>query len=164
MTSTPEGDPADDASADAAVQPQTVLLGYWLYLASAALSIVSLIVAIATREVLRRSVQAALAAEHRQLSAADLNSTLTLVTVINVVFAVVWVFLFVFFARRMRSGAGWARTVLVIVTIVSFVNSGSGYGAGAAQVVVAIAATVLILLPRSTAYFAAVKASRARAS
>jgi hypothetical protein len=150
------GEPDDLLSA-----PRTVILGYRLYLAAAGLSVVSFVVSLATRSILRAEIVQELSKEHKHVSDAALTSTLNLVTIINLVFAAIWVVAFVLLARYLRRGAGWARVVLVIVTLLSFVNFASGYGAGAAQIAVALVASVLVLLPRSTSYFAAVKSARA---
>jgi hypothetical protein len=156
MTASPSGDSTDDAL----VAPRFVNLSYLLYLAAAALSIVSLIIALATAPILRQNVLSELAKQHRHVSESNLNATFTAVTAINVLFAIVWVVLFVLFARKMRKGASWARNVLVIVTLLSFINYGSGYGAGVAQVLAAIVASVLLFFPKSSAYFAAVKQAK----
>lgn len=150
------GEPDDLLSA-----PRTVIRGYWLYLAAAGLSVVSLLVSLATRSILRAEIVQELSKEHKHVSDAALTSTLNLVTIIDVVFAAIWVIVFVLLARHLRRGASWARIVLVIVTLLSFVNFGSGYGAGAAQILVALVASVLVLLPRSTSYFVAIKSARA---
>jgi hypothetical protein len=68
---------------------------------------------------------------------------------------------FVLFAIFMRRGANWARIVLTVVTALSLLNLLASFGIGALQVIVAVVATVLIWLKPASAYFAAVRASKA---
>jgi hypothetical protein len=145
------------------VEPRFVTLAYQLYLAAAALSVVSLVVAITTTSSYRASIASELAREKQHISSGQLDAIITATTVINVIFAIIWVFAFVFFARKMRRGANWARITLTVVTFLSFINFGSGYWAGAAQFAAALAAVILMWLPRSNRYFKAIKAERPNA-
>lgn len=141
--------------------PRPVVIGFWLYIAAAALSVVSLIIGLVSIGGSKATLRQQLAAQGQQVSDGGVNALIGLAIAVMIVFAVVWVVLFVLFAFFMKKGANWARIVLTIVTILSLLNIASGYGVGAVQVIVAIVATIMIWLRPASSYFNAVKARKA---
>jgi len=137
-----------------------VNIAFWLYIVGAALSLIALIVSLATVGSLKDDVQKQLANQGQQISDATLNATVGVSVTLAVVFGILYIAAYVLFAFFMRRGANWARIVLLIVTVLSLFGILGGYGLGAARVVVGVIATVLIFLKPANEYFAAVKASK----
>lgn len=86
--------------------------------------------------------------------------------IIAVVVAVVVFLLYLLFALKMRAGRNWARIVLTVLTALSIVSSFSG-NLGAARnwstwvsIILPVLAIILMFLPQSSAYFAAVRTAR----
>ncbi len=155
--------PANDENASATAKldpPRLVRTAFWLYLACAALSIVSLIVTLSTVSVFTSALRHQLNVQHQQVTDGQLNAVVGLTLVIDAIFAVVWIVVFALFARYLARGARWARIVLTIASIWSIINFGQGYGAGVVQVFAALTAAVLMWLPPSSAFFASVHGVR----
>lgn len=152
--------PATPTSGVSTVPPRPVVTAFWLYIAAAALSVISLIVALTTNGNVKASLQHQLAANGQQMSNSTIDALIGVGIAVSIVFAVIWIVLFVLFAFFMKRGANWARIVLTVITALSFANLGSGYGAGLVQVIVAIIATILIWLRPAGEYFRAIKARK----
>lgn len=144
--------------------PTPVNVAFWLFVASALLSVIGGIITLATiggtRDSLLESLQnqgSVDASQAQQVvdAAIGLGITWAIVTLIF------WAVVFVLFAFFMRRGANWARIVLTVLTALSLLNIIAGFGLGALQVVASIVAVVLMWLRPSTEYFNAVKASKA---
>lgn len=146
-----------DAPASRVSVPGQVTTAFWLYIAAAALNIVSFIISMTTIGSTRDALQRQLEASGQPISGDTLDAFITGGIVLSAVFAIIWVGVFVLFAFFMKRGANWARWVLSIITLFSLLNILSGYGVGAIQALVAIVATVLIWLHPSSEYFHAVK-------
>ena len=144
--------------------PSQVNLAFWLYIAAAALSVISGIVTIVVVANSRAAALRALSSGNTNLhgitaqQAAD--ASIAIGTVLAIITLLFWAITFTVFALMMRRGRGWARIVLTVLTVLSLLNIPWGYGAGALQVIAAIVATVLIWLRPASEYFAAVRASR----
>jgi phosphoglycerol transferase MdoB-like AlkP superfamily enzyme len=136
------------------------MTAFWLYVAAAALSLVSLIVSLVTFGGTRDVVARQLANEGVEVSDSAINALLGVTIAISILFAVIWIAAFVLFAVFMKRGANWARIVLTVITVLSLVNILSGFGLGALQVVASVIATILIWLRPASEYFAAVKARK----
>jgi hypothetical protein len=80
---------------------------------------------------------------------------------LSIITLIFWAIVFVLFAFFMRRGANWARIVLTILTVVSLLNILPGFPFGLIQVIASIVAVILIWLRPSSAWFAAIKASKA---
>lgn len=144
--------------------PTPVNVAFWLFVASAVLSVIGGIITLATiggtRESLLNSIETQGSVDQSQAqqvvdAAIGLGITWAIVTLIF------WAVVFVLFAFFMRRGANWARIVLTVLTALSLLNIIAGFGLGALQVVASIVAVVLMWLRPSTEYFNAVKASKA---
>ncbi|MCZ2402219.1 hypothetical protein IV498_03245 [Paenarthrobacter sp. Z7-10] len=141
--------------------PRQVVVAFWLYIAAAALSVVSLIIGLGAIGGSKPALRQQLSNQGQQVSEDTLNAFIAAGIAVSIIFAVVWVVLFVLFAFFMKKGANWARIVLTIITVLSLLNIASGYGVGAVQVIAAVIATVLIWLRPAGSYFSAVKARKA---
>ncbi|WP_233265574.1 hypothetical protein [Leifsonia sp. AG29] len=159
----PSSAPAPAPVAPAA-PPRTVNIAFWLYIASAVLSVISGILTIILISS-QRDQQLRVLQDQGNLQGANPNTlvdaiqaTVITLSIVTLIFWAVTFVLFAFFARR---GAGWARIVLTVLTVLSLLNLLAGYGVGALQVIASIVAIVLLWLRPSSEYFAAVKASKA---
>lgn len=143
--------------------PTLVRIAFWLYLVAALLSVVGLILAVATQAHSRAQVESSLAAHGQHISAGTVDAIVGLAVVVAIVFGLIFAAAYVIFALFLRRGANWARIVLTIVTVLSFLSLGSAYGIGAGRVLVSVVATVLLFLGPAGAFFREVKARKAAA-
>jgi hypothetical protein len=154
---------AGGSASPVAVAPRQVAIAFWLYMAAAALSLVSLAVALLASGAARDSVARELAKNNVKVSDSAINAVWGVTIGLSILFAVVWIAVFVLFAFFMKRGANWARIVLTVFTVLSLVNILSGFGLGALQVAASVIATILIWLRPASDYFAAVKARKSGA-
>ncbi|MFE4950054.1 hypothetical protein ACFQ9V_08085 [Leifsonia sp. NPDC056665] len=145
--------------------PTTVNTAFWLYIASAVLSVIGGIVTIATastgRAAIIRQLQSSNVNLHGQNIDTLANAAVGVAIGLSVVTLIFWAIVFVLFAFFMRRGANWARIVLTVLTAVSLLNIRPGFPFGLIQVIASIVAVILIWLRPSSAWFAAIKASKA---
>lgn len=155
--------PASSASASPApsfpapVPPQTVTIGFWLYIVAAVLSLIGLIITLTTAGDSKVAIRRSLAAHGQTVSETTLNAALAVGIAVGVIVGLIFLAAYVLFAILMRRGANWARIILFVLTVLSLTGILGSYGIGAARVVVAIIATVLVFLGPSNQYFKAAK-------
>ncbi len=137
--------------------PPQVNAAFWLYIAGAALSLVALIISLATVG----SLKSTLMQQQSGLSDSAANAAIGISVTLAVVFGILYIAAYVLFAVFMRRGANWARIVLLIVTVLSLFGVLGGYGVGAARVIVGVIATILIFLKPANEYFRSGRAGRA---
>ncbi|WP_314149708.1 hypothetical protein, partial [uncultured Leifsonia sp.] len=156
--------PAAPVAAPTAV-PNTVNIAFWLYIASAVLSVVSGIVTVVSAGAGRQS-----ALDQLQRNGTDLNgqnaqqvvdAIIGFAVTWSIITLIFWAIVFVLFAFFLRRGANWARIVLTVLTALSLLNIIPGFPFGLLQVLASIVALVLIWLRPSSEWFAAIKASKA---
>ncbi|MCU1584990.1 MAG: hypothetical protein JWM49_1546 [Microbacteriaceae bacterium] len=161
----PPEHPANDASTSvnaAPAAPQQVTTAFWLYIATAAISLVSLIVGLVTIGSSRAEIQRQMQAQGLQLSDSAINASVAVGIAITVIVGILYIGAYVLFAYFMRRGANWARIVLLIITVLSVFGILGAYGLGAVRAVLAIIATVLIFLKPANDYFREVSARKVR--
>ena len=141
--------------------PQQVNAAFWLYIAGAVLSLIALIISIATIGSLKDSLQQQASTNGQQLSDSAASAAIGISVTIAVVFGILYIAAYVLFAVFMRRGANWARIVLLIVTVLSLFGVLGGYGVGAARVVVGVIATILIFTKPANEYFRGSRTARA---
>lgn len=160
----PPSYPASSSPAPAAsgpvTPPQQVNIAFWLYIAGAALSLIALVVSLATVGSLKDDLQRQLATQGQQISGSALDSIVAVSVTGAVIFGILYIVAYVLFAYFMRRGANWARIVLLVVTVLSLFGILGGFGLGAARVVVGVIATILIFLKPANDYFREVKARK----
>ena len=108
-----------------------------------------------------RKLQSSGADLHGQNIDTVANAALGVAIGFSVLTLIFWAVTFVLFAFLMRRGANWARIVLTVLTALSLFNVLNGFGTGTLQVILSIVALILIWLRPSSAWFAAIKASKA---
>lgn len=141
--------------------PKQVVIGFWLYLAAAAISLISLIVSLATVGATKSAIQNQLAAQGQKVTQAQIDAAVTGGVIIAVVIGIIFIAAYVLFAVLMRRGANWARIVLLVLTVLSLFDILSGFGLGALRTVLGVIATILVFLPAASEYFRSVRASKA---
>ena len=148
---------AAGAGGSTVAPPPQVNTAFWLYIAGAALSLVALIISLATVG----SLKSTLMQQQSGLSDSAANAAIGISVTLAVVFGILYIAAYVLFAVFMRRGANWARIVLLIVTVLSLFGVLGGYGVGAARVIVGVIATILIFLKPANEYFRSGRAGRA---
>jgi Mn2+/Fe2+ NRAMP family transporter len=145
--------------------PTTVNAAFWLYIASAVLAVVGGIITVATagnsRAAAIQQLQNSGTNLHGQSAEQLVNAFIAFAIGWSIVTLIFWAIVFVLFAFFMRRGANWARIVLTVLTAISLLNALTSFGVGALQVILSIVAVILIWLRPSSAWFAAIKASKA---
>jgi hypothetical protein len=145
--------------------PTTVNAAFWLYIASAVLSVIGGIVTVvgagSNRAAALRQLANSNADLHGQSAEQVVNAVIAFAIGWSIVTLIFWAIVFVLFAFFLRRGANWARIVLTVLTALSLLNVIPGFPFGLLQVLAAIVAVVLIWLRPSSAWFAAIKASKA---
>ncbi|WP_295125697.1 hypothetical protein, partial [uncultured Leifsonia sp.] len=156
--------PAAPAEAPTGI-PTTVNTAFWLYIASAVLSVIGGIVTVvgagSNRAAALRQLANSNADLHGQSAEQVVNAVIAFAIGWSIVTLIFWAIVFVLFAFFLRRGANWARIVLTVLTALSLLNVIPGFPFGLLQVLAAIVAVVLIWLRPSSAWFAAIKASKA---
>ncbi|MFF9563779.1 hypothetical protein ACF1AJ_10565 [Leifsonia sp. NPDC014704] len=140
--------------------PQQVNTAFWLYIVGAALSLISLIVSLATVGSLKEAIQRQLAAQGQQVPDGAVDAGVAVSVTLTVIIGILFIAAYVLFAYFMRRGANWARIVLLVVTVLSLFDILGGFGTGAARFVVGVIATILIFLKPANDYFREVKARK----
>ena len=145
--------------------PGTITAAFIIYLLSAIAAAAS--VAVLFTDDGKRQLRQALT--DANINGVDVDSLVNTTRTAAGVLAVVLIVLYVIFDLLMRAGRNWARIVLTVVSALSIISSFTG-SLGAARgtvswvgLILSILAIVLMYLPVSNAYFAAVKLSRSRA-
>lgn len=140
--------------------PSQVAIAFWLYIAAAAVSLIVLIVAIASMSASKAALESQLSKQGSRFSDSQLNAVIGTSVAVAVIFGILFLAAYVFFAVMMRRGANWARILLLILTVLSLSGVAGAYGLGAARVILSIIATILIFLRPANEYFRAVKANK----
>ncbi|WP_241703487.1 hypothetical protein [Leifsonia shinshuensis] len=162
--------PAYGAAAAAPVErptgiPTTVNTAFWLYIASAVLSVIGGIVTVVSAGSNRAAALRQLAGSNTDLHGQSAQQVVDAVIAFAIGWSIVtlifWAIVFVLFAFFARRGANWARIVLTVLTVLSLFNVLPGFPFGLLQVLASIVAVVMLWLRPSNAWFAAIKASKA---
>ncbi|KQR51477.1 hypothetical protein ASF88_18745 [Leifsonia sp. Leaf336] len=98
---------------------------------------------------------------HGQSAEQVVNAVIAFAVGWSIVTLIFWAIVFVLFAFFVRRGANWARIVLTVLTALSLLNIIPGFPFGLLQVLASIVGLVLLWLRPSSAWFAAIKASKA---
>ncbi|BDZ46521.1 hypothetical protein [Naasia aerilata] len=144
-------------------RPKQVEIAFWLFLGAALVSLISLIVSVATFPAVRDTALKQIDAQGNSdvLDPSTIDAIVTTSFVVGIVFAVLWIALYVLFAIFVRKGHGWARWVFVALSALSLFGILGQYGLGALQAALLIAGTLLTLIPvASRQFFAAARANR----
>jgi hypothetical protein len=155
--------PSSDDSGSAGLRgapPKRVDTAFWLYIAAAALSLVSLIVSLTTTDATRTALQDQFERQGVEVDPATIDAAVAAGATASVVFGLLYLAAYVLFAFFLRRGANWARIVLLVITALSLLDVLSGFGIGALRVILGVVATVLVFTGESNDYFRGAKARK----
>ena len=143
--------------------PKLVDIAFWLSIAAAALSLIAVLVSIASLDEVREQALRELEAQGQGdvLPPEAIEGIIWTSFAFGLIFSLLFAAAYVIFAILMRRGYGWARWVLLAFAVLSVFGVISPFGLGALQFLCLAAATVLVFLPASRAYFQSAKQARA---
>lgn len=151
-------------------RPKLVDAAFWLAIAAAVVSLISLLVSFATIDEARQRALRQLEEQGQSdvLSPEAIEATLVGSLVVGTLFALLFAAAYVVFAVLMRKGHGWARWLIAAFAALAFFGvvltlalDPASLGLGVLPLLCLAAATVLAFLPRSNAWFAAMAQNRA---
>jgi hypothetical protein len=141
--------------------PSQLMIAFWLYVGAAVVGLVSGLLYLGDKQTVLNTLRTANNAQNYTDSQLQTLANATVVLV--VVFAVIFAALYLLFAFKLRAGRNWARivlTILAVLNLLSILSGRSGTAVGDIAGLAVVIGTVLSYLPQSSAYIAAVKASR----
>jgi hypothetical protein len=134
--------------------PVPVLVAFWIWIASAVLSLVS---AVLTPREKSEIVNALNTNKPQGLPPSQYEQYANTLITVSIVTLVLFAALYVFFAYKVRAGRNWARltlTVLMIIGVAYDAYTGTLLSSGIGLLISAVA-VILVYLPPASAYFAA---------
>jgi hypothetical protein len=165
MPSAPSGQ-----SGPAPVQPQSIQRAVLLMRVGAALSVLSILVTLLTRDSLRTQVTSTLRKSNTALTADQIDSAVSIGLITAVVVGLISVGLWLWMASANGKGRGWARIVATVLGVLSVLSLLTSLVQGqlttlnlvVSLISVVVAVVILVLLWRreSSAYYEAVKAQQ----
>ncbi|HEY8589981.1 MAG TPA: hypothetical protein VIL55_10555 [Naasia sp.] len=141
-------------------RPTTVEIAFWLYIATAALTLLGTIIGLTQIDAAREAALRQLEAQGQALDPAAIDGIVIVGVVIGVIIGVVFTVLWALFAIFLRRGMGWARWVLLALTILALPGLFSTNVLSIISVLLPVAATVLAFLPQSTAWYRDMRAAK----
>jgi hypothetical protein len=158
----------DLAQAQRLKPPTTLVLAFWGWVLTAAVRLVGVATAIASRPALVDVLNKANVPSGPQshpLPEDQIQSSANLIVGTSAVMSAVIAGFFLFFAFKLWAGRNWARILLIFAALVDlllFAQSGDFSPLSVVSALIAIATIVLSYLRPSTDYIAAVRESRRR--
>ncbi|WP_309118003.1 hypothetical protein [Saccharothrix sp.] len=139
--------------------PNEVRIAFWIWVAGAALFLLSAVYTLTQRDQFVEAVRQT--PEAQGLSPEAFDAAVTASWMLAVVASAVLGGLFVLFAYQVRAGKGWARVVLAVLTaaVLLFVLFGPSL-LGLLIALMSVVAVVMLYMPNAKEYFDAVKRSR----
>ncbi|XVV03442.1 hypothetical protein ACQPW3_39995 [Actinosynnema sp. CA-248983] len=147
------------SSADKPPVPNEVRIAFWIWVAGAALFLLSAVYTLTQRDQFVEAVRQT--PEAQGLSPEAFDAAVTASWMLALVASAVLAGLFVLFAYQVRAGKGWARVALAVLTaaVLLFVLFGPSL-LGLLIALMSVVAVVMLYMPNAKAYFDAVKRSR----
>ncbi len=136
--------------------PKEVQISFWIWIAGAALSVISALLAFTQKDELAKTMREnpGTAGMTPQEFDAAVNFGLIFAVAIGIVLAG----LYVLFAFKARAGRNWARVVLTVLTALGLLSMLLSRSlSGLPTTVISVVAVVLLYLPNSKAYFDSMK-------
>lgn len=145
--------------------PTTVNASFWLYIVATVFSVISGVIGLSVISSTRQTVIDQIQRQGTTINGQSIDqiadAAIAIGTATIIVVMIFWVVVYVLFAFLMRRGANWARIVLTVLTVLSLFNVLGGFGTGFVQFAASLVAVILMWLPASSQWFAAIKASKA---
>ncbi|HJP76571.1 MAG TPA: hypothetical protein VJ914_20040 [Pseudonocardiaceae bacterium] len=139
--------------------PVTVQVAFWIWIASAVLSLVFAVLIPRQKSAIVDALNNAKPPGIAPSQYAQYANTLVVTTIVTLV---LFALLYVFFAYKVRVGRNWARLTLTVLLVIGFIYYAytgtllsNGFG-----LLISVLALVLVYLPASNAYFASRKRLR----
>lgn len=152
-------DPSEPEQPQEQRPPVTVQVAFWIWIASAVLSLVFAVLIPRQKGAIIDALNSAKPAGIAPNQYEQYANTLVVTTIVTLV---LFALLYVFFAYKVRVGRNWARmtlTILLILGVVYYAYTGTLLSNGLG-LVISVIALVLVYLPSANAYFAARKRLR----
>jgi hypothetical protein len=149
-----------------AALPSTVNASFWLYIAGAAMGLVSVVVGaiVGIRRIQSGQIAGQVIPPGTDVSPSVLNTALAVGVALAVAVGLISVVAYIVFAVLMRRGANWARIVLTVLSSIALVSGLVGLlGLNLLNLLVSVLvviAAVLLYVPASNAYFQARSAAK----
>ncbi|MEC3979700.1 hypothetical protein [Amycolatopsis sp. H20-H5] len=145
------------------VPPTEITVSFWGYVVAAVIGLVGGILALGTQSDLADQMRAT-NNQGGALTDAQIDQLATILSVLALVFAVIFAGLYLLFAFKLKAGRNWARIVLTVLAALALLSL--LFGAGGTWLayigeIAAVAGAVFSYLPNASAYFAAAKAAKA---
>lgn len=133
--------------------PTPVQVSFWLWVATAVVSVIGALLGFTQRDAALATVRGANTAN---LSEAQLEAAVTFGLVLAAVFLIVFAGLYLLFAFKARAGRNWARIVLTVLTVIDVLVLAINFSlVSGLSTLVAVVAVVLLFLPASSQFYAA---------
>jgi cation transport ATPase len=139
--------------------PVPVRVAFWIWVASAVLSLVS---AVLTPREKGEIINALTTAKPQGITPAQYGQYANTLITVSIVTLVLFAALYVFFAYKVRAGKNWARmtlTVLMVIGVAYDAYTGTLLSSGIGLLISAVA-VILVYFPSASAFFAAHKRLR----
>lgn len=139
--------------------PVPVQVAFWIWVASAVLSLVS---AVLTPREKGEIINALTTAKPQGITPAQYEQYANTLIIVSIVTLVLFAALYVFFAYKVRAGKNWARmtlTVLMVIGVAYDAYTGTLLSSGIGLLISAVA-VILVYFPSASAFFAAHKRLR----
>jgi hypothetical protein len=152
--------------ASRAAVPSSVNVAFWLYVAGAALGLVSVVVGavVGIQRIRSGELPGRVIPPGTDVSPSVITTALAVGVALGIAVGVLSITAYVVFALLMRRGANWSRIVLTVLSAIALVSGLVGLLAlnllNLLVSALVIAAAVLLWVPASNAYFAARSAAK----
>lgn len=165
--------PSEDHFRSTPEPPGSVQAAFWIYLLTALLSLVGVVVALTGKTYDKAIIDAASVGSFPDAMSAQ--QVITLARTVSIVVGMVFLLLFLFCALMMRAGRSWARIVLTVLSVLSILtvsstgsvkvnnrtySSAMSLISGWVGAALAVLAIVFMFMAASNAYFRAAGAAR----
>lgn len=146
--------------------PSSVNAAFWLYIAGAAMGLVSVVVGavVGINRIQSGQFTGQVVPPGTDVSPSVINTALAVGVALGIAVGLLSIVAYVVFAVLMRRGANWARIVLTVLSSVALVSGLVGlFGLNLLNLLVSVlvvGAAVLLYLPASNAYFVARAAAK----
>lgn len=146
--------------------PSSVSAAFWLYIAGAALGLVSVVVGavVGIQRIQSGQIAGQVIPPGTDVSPSVINTALAVGVALGIAVGILSIAAYVVFAVLMRRGANWARIVLSVLSGIALVSGLVGLLAlnllNLLVSVLVVVAAVLLYAPASNAYFASRSAAK----
>jgi hypothetical protein len=163
LPSFPAAPPPTESAVQTYTPPTEMTAAFWCYVVAAVISLIGGVLAVGQKQAVLDTLKQSKA--NADLTPGQLDTLASAAITFAIVVAVVIAGLYLLFAFKLRAGRNWARIVLTVVAalaLLSLLFSSAHTVLSYIGELAAVAGAVLSWMPNSSAYIAAVRASRFR--